>query len=242
MKLSGIILMLVVCLPFTAQAEKIIFSTGNLPPYEYREGGQVVGMNIDIIRELCKRIGVEPEFVEMPWKRTLKEAERGTISAIFALHFKEERQKFLYYTSEPIFIVKLACFVQKKKDIRVTSPEDLRGKSIGVISDYSYGPEFDRYKGLKKVYCGDSEELARILDGGRIDAALDFEIPFRFFARQQGSQDKIRKAFVLTEAPLYIGVSKALGQRGHILAEDFSRELARLKKEGLIQRILDRYR
>ncbi|RLC21707.1 MAG: hypothetical protein DRI57_01710, partial [Deltaproteobacteria bacterium] len=69
-------------------AEKIkLAALGDFPPFQYREKSQMTGIDVDMAREVCKRLGIEPEFKVVPWKRALKIAKKGDVTGILtALH------------------------------------------------------------------------------------------------------------------------------------------------------------
>lgn len=43
----------------------------NLTPYSYDENGTLRGVDIDVIREIAKRTGIEAVIEPMPWARVL---------------------------------------------------------------------------------------------------------------------------------------------------------------------------
>ncbi len=68
-----------------AQAQTLEFVYSKFPPFEYHEGDTDIGMNIDILKEACRRLNITPVFRELPWKRALGYAEHGKTDAIFSL-------------------------------------------------------------------------------------------------------------------------------------------------------------
>lgn len=231
-------------LPLNVSAEKMVFGmVDDFPPYQYTEAEKPCGADADIVSEVCIRLGIEPEFQVMPWKRVLKNAEDGDISAVLALLFKEERTKVLYYTKEPIHINRDSVIALKGSGMKISGLDDLKGKKVGVMSGYSYGPDFDNYKELNKILCDDHKSLIRILDAGRIDAAVAAETPFMFNSKKMGFKDRFETVYVISENPAYTGFSqKSCGENGKIMAEKFSEVLRQLKAEGMIEKIMEKYR
>ncbi|MDM8524411.1 transporter substrate-binding domain-containing protein [Desulfococcaceae bacterium HSG8] len=227
----------------TLAEEKIVLDTlGDFPPFQYQDdNGKATGTDIDIAYEVCKRLGLELEFRIVPWARALKEAEAGKVAGIIAALLKEERTKFLYYTTEPIHIQKNAVMIRKGSEIKIAGFDDLKGKSIGVIRKFSYGKEFDDYQGLKKEVCNNLEEVIKILNKGHVDVAMGSEKPFMFTAKQMGFQDKFEAAHVFAQIPVYTVFSKKLGKRGESLAKEFDTAIKQIREEGLEQQIIDKY-
>lgn len=71
------------------------------PPY-YMDDSTVVdaerpGVSIDLVRIAAKEIGIEVEFVRMPWVRCQKSLQMGELDAIFNSSFKEDRLQYGTY-------------------------------------------------------------------------------------------------------------------------------------------------
>ncbi|MGE0087192.1 MAG: substrate-binding periplasmic protein [Desulfococcaceae bacterium] len=243
-KSAVLIFMMVFLLPLCAAAKQLIFVTGGMsPPLVFEDNNELKGMDVDVIAEFCRQNAVEPKFEVFPWKRSLKNIEEGSADAIFTLFKTEEREKILYFPSVPINKVKTAVWVKKERGIKISSLDDLKDKSIGVLTDYKYGKEFDSMDGLNKTFCIDKEQLIKMLDKNRFDVAIDSEVCFKFMCRKFGlEEDKFEIAYVITENPVYIGFSKKnLGQEGELLAEKFSRFMKQLESDGALQKIRARY-
>ena len=74
------------------------------PPYEYMEKGEARGININLIREACKRMGHTPSFETRPWKRALVELEHGDILALASGFKTPKRETYAIYPSESLEI------------------------------------------------------------------------------------------------------------------------------------------
>jgi polar amino acid transport system substrate-binding protein len=230
--------------PFNARAEKLLFVASEIsPPMVWEdENRKVVGSDAEVIAEICKRLGFECAMDGLPLKRALQMIERGEILGIFTIFRDKDREKYIWFSEEPINMVKTMVIARKDSGFKISSLDDLKGKRIGVIDGHKYGPEFDNYQGLKKDFCKEKEELHRMLDKGRVELILDSEAPFRFLTKKNGTADRFEMLFLIKENPVYIGFSKALGKKGEELAKKFSDILKQLKADGTYEKILSRYR
>ena len=217
----------------------------DFPPYAYEVKGQLTGIDIDIIKEACRRMEIVPEFRAMPWKKSLVKVKNGDIIGLCAALHTEEREAFLHYPGEPVHIQRNVLMARKGDGIKVTGLENLKDRIVGVVRKFSYGQLFDNYKGLRKSVYNDQEELVRILElgKGRIDLAVAAEMPFRFIAKGLGFQKRFEAIYTIAEISAYTVFSKkALGQEGKVLAERFGSIMRQMRKEGTIRKILDKYR
>jgi len=242
-KSCAIAVIFIMLLPVSVLAEKVVFvSPENIPPKIYKESGQLMGTYVDIIREVCKRLDIDPEFRLYPWKRAVKNVKEGRADAIFPPFQTEKRTEFLYFPSEPMTATRTVIFARKESGVKISGLDDLRGKIVSVVAGYSYSPEFDRLGELKKKECYIGvEQQVRTLHKGRMDVAVAAERPFRFFAKKLGLGEFFKVVFVLSEENSYVAFSKAKGLKSKLLAEKFGQTLSQLKKEGVIKRIEDKY-
>jgi len=238
-----ILAMAIFLLPKNVLAEKIVFATTQVPPFVYMENGNWVGIDVDIIREICKRHGLEAEFKDLPWKRGLNDVEKGNVDGMFPLFRTEERTKFMYFPSEYIDTVKTIILIQKGSDVKISNLNDLKEKKVATVAGFSYGPIFDAYTELKKEECNEMETQAKMLNKGRVAAAVVPDLPFGFISKQLGFHDKFETAYIISEDHNYVGFSMKLpGEKGKLLAEKFEQSLRQLRQEGVEEKILAKYR
>jgi len=243
-KFVASLVIIVLFLPVCVKAEEIVITMlEDFPPYQYVENNQQTGIDIDIIREVCKNLDMKLKFEAVPWKRALKYAEDGNVSGLVSALKTEEREKFLYYTSEPVHIQKNVVIAGKESKIKISSLDDLKGKEVGVLAGFSYGPVIDSLQGLKKTVCNDQQEMIKILDRGRIDLALGSDGPFWFNCKKLGFKDHFEIVYVIAELPAYTAFSmKGSGEKGKVLAEKFSEEIRRLRESGWEKEVIEKYR
>ncbi len=238
---TTLVIFVLVFLPTIALAGKLVFATASQPPYVISEKGQLPGMDIEIVRELCKRLGFESEIRLLPWTRALNYTEKGTADAVFSPRRTAEREKFLYYSSEPLHIERTVILAPKGTGLKLNKIDELKNKVVGVVRGYAYVPIFDDYQGLKKkVECDDDEQLVTIFAKKRVElVAASDEGTMKYLCKKAAFQAEV--VYVLDEVPTYIGFSKALGEKGKALADKFSEALKKLKEEGFIEKVQSKY-
>ncbi len=233
-------LAMLLSMPVRALAEKVVIAFAVWPPYTMMENGQPSGIDIEIARELCRRVGTESGFRELPWTRALNYLENGKADALLTPKQTEEREKFMYYPSEPIRIEKRVILVPKGSGIKITKLDDLKDKNIGVVRGYAYSPEFDNYQGVKKTVCDDDQQLVTILVKKRVSIIAGVEeLSSRYLCKKAGLETEV--AYALDGKPTYIAFSKKLGEKGKALADKFSEALKKLKEEGFIEKVQSKY-
>jgi polar amino acid transport system substrate-binding protein len=228
-----------------ASAEKMIFVTGGMsPPYVYEEDGKIVGMDTEVLTRFLRARGIAPQFRTAPWKRALTEAQQGRVHGIFSLFKSEERDRFLYYPETPVNSVRTVVIGRKADNLAIKGLEDLKGLRVGVLHAYKYGPEFDNFPGLNKLYCRDKRELITLLDRERVTVAMDSADVFNFKVKEFGfDRSKFEILHQVRENPVYVAFSKAgLGERGRRFAAEFGSFVQELEESGELDKIRSPYR
>jgi polar amino acid transport system substrate-binding protein len=108
----------------------------DFPPFEYiDEGGNIVGFDIDMIRELAKMIGYDDiEIISIDFDGLIPALQNGQIDVIAAgMTITEERQQIVDFTV-PYWQADQAIVVKKGSSFSPQSLDDLEGKIIGVQS------------------------------------------------------------------------------------------------------------
>lgn len=108
-------------------------TSADYPPFEsVDQNGNKVGFDVDLMAEIAKRLGVELEWVDMPFDSLIAAVQEGKIDAsISAFNYSEERDQTIdfsdaYYTSEDAFTV-AEGFAGT-----ITNPEDVAAYKVGV--------------------------------------------------------------------------------------------------------------
>ncbi len=69
-------------------------------PYSYMENKSAKGMHIDIITKALARLGHQPVFTPLPWKRCLQSIENGRFNAVAGVSFKPDRSQYIFYPAD----------------------------------------------------------------------------------------------------------------------------------------------
>ncbi len=94
------------------------------------ENDEMVGFDIDVAEEVCKRMGVELELYSVNWETKEQDLNAGTIDCIWnGLSVSEERKQVMLM-SEPYMNNEMVFVVNGSSDI--TALSDLKDAKIGV--------------------------------------------------------------------------------------------------------------
>jgi polar amino acid transport system substrate-binding protein len=109
----------------------IVGTEAGFAPYEYMEGDQVVGVDMDIAKAIADSMGKELVIKNMDFDGALLAVQQGKIDLVAAgVSVDEERAKVMDFSNE--YVNSTEVVVVNKANPRVSGVEDLNDKIIGV--------------------------------------------------------------------------------------------------------------
>lgn len=144
-------------------------------PFEFTEGGEVVGFDIDVLKIAADAEGLETKVVDTPWETIVSgnALEGGDCDvAAGAMTITPEREAVMDF-SDPYFEATQALLT--KKGSGYDSLDDLAGKRIAVqegTTGESYVKD-NLPKGAKAVSYEDSVLMMEAVNNGKADAGVN---------------------------------------------------------------------
>ena len=113
------------------KAGKLMIATSpEFPPFESLEGGEVVGIEVDIMELICDELGVEAEFVQMDFDSVLIGIQAAKYDcAMSGITVTPDREKNMLFT-DPYYNAAQVIVVAEGSPI--TGKADLAGKVASV--------------------------------------------------------------------------------------------------------------
>lgn len=146
--------------------------SGMYRPFNFKKGGELVGFDVDIGRELARRMGTEPDPVTNPWQTIIQGLKAKKYDAILgSMAITDERLEQVDF-SRPYYRSGAQIFVQAGNGA-VQTAEDLEGKRIGVVKASTFRDVALELTDESSVVGYDSDVIAlQDLTTGRIDAVI----------------------------------------------------------------------
>jgi len=197
---KNLIILVIICLSFvnvsaSAAQQTLEFATlDNFAPFTWQEGKEAKGIDVDILKELCKRIHVNCKISFMPWKRVMYYTETGKKDGGFAAFKTSEREAFGHFLELPFHYSKYNIFVLKGQEFPFEKIEDLRGKLLGKNSGFNLGEKMAAAVVSGKTVFDEAKDakanIAKLLKG-RIQGYIGNYHEILMAAKKQGVSDKI---------------------------------------------------
>jgi len=203
------------------------------PPFMYADtAGKAAGVYPVLLQAIFERMGMTAEVAPYPWKRALELSEKGEV-AVGGI-YKNEKRLQIYDYSDALYSEKMLIYVQKGKGFKFATPDDLKGKQVGVLTGWSYGDAFDqaKEKGVFTVQdvASDADNFEK-LALGRVDCVVAVEASGTKIIQEKQYAAKVEALPTpLTVNDTYLVFAKS-AQQGDLL-KTFNATLAAMKQDG----------
>lgn len=229
-----------------ANAETLRLGTeGAYPPFNYIEAdGSIVGFDVEIGQELCKRIGNECEVVAQDWDGIIPGLLAKKYDFIIASMFiTEERKKRVSFT-DPYYLAAMTHVVPKGSDITEFTNEALADMVIGAQSGTTQADYVEAtYPDADIRLYPTQDEVNLDMASGRIDLQVGDMLPMLDWVGKSddGSCCELSGEPITDPAFVGDGVGIAVRQEDNDLREKLNAALAEIRADGTYQAINEKY-
>lgn len=213
-----------------------IGTEGTYAPFTFHDSADVlVGFDVEIGREIAKRLGVEAEFVEGPWDGLIAGIDANRYDVVINQVGITDERKQKYDFSEP-YIASKAALIARADDDSITGFESLQGKKAAQTITSNFGKLAEQYGAEIVPTEGFDQSIALVLQG-RADATINDSLSFLDFKKQQ--PDANVEIVATQENADFSGVLLAKGKPE--LLEAINAALAAIKEDGTYDTISQKY-
>jgi polar amino acid transport system substrate-binding protein len=153
------------------------------PPFRIAgEGGQLRGLDMDLLAELERRTGLRFDVQRAPWSRGLAALEQGSADLMTGLARTPERERYIDFLERPYFTCAPRFYSLPALAQKVSGYSQLGQYDIGFVRGSAYFEPFDSDQALRKVGVGNEGQLLDMLRHKRLqlvigtDCQVDFEL------------------------------------------------------------------
>ena len=225
--------------PATARVYTVGTDAAYAPFESQDEKGEIVGFDIDIVRAVAARAGIEVKFVNTPWEgifNALKQGDRDLL--VSSITITDERKQSMDF-SDPYFDAHQLIAV--KADSRVAHFDDLKSLKVGVQTGTTGDEAISKLQGKNStdIKRFESTPLAlKELETGGIDAVVaDNGVVVNYVKNNAGNRFKTVNDAAFVPERYGIAVKKG---NAELLAK-LNQGLAAIRADGSYDRIYASY-
>ena len=237
---------------------------GAFPPWNATTpDGKLVGLDVDVLADLCKRAQVECQLIPNEWPSIVPGLLAGKYDMVMSLGINDTRRKVVDFTVP--YAVGFATFLIDKSATPPTLPDTgrrvdladkdaaspvmaavgaaLKGKVVGVIQASSHEQLVRQYFGNGLEVRTYSTSQARDLDlkAGRVDAGFDSAVYTSTLADKPDSADLVAAGPLFTGPPLATQVAIGVRKDDGDLRDLFDRAIKAAAADGTIRAISQKW-
>ena len=106
---------------------------GTYPPFSYQgDDGKLTGFEVEFAQELAQHLGVKADLKPTKWDGMLASLDAKRIDVVINQVTISDVRKKKYDFSTPYTVSGVQALVKKGNEETIKSPEDLKGKKVGV--------------------------------------------------------------------------------------------------------------
>nr|WP_315045447.1 basic amino acid ABC transporter substrate-binding protein [uncultured Leptotrichia sp.] len=204
-------------------------------PFEYKENGQIVGFDVDLINQIGKDLGYKIEIEDQAFDGLIPTLKAGKIDMIISgMTATEERKKSVDFSDE--YFKSTNVYLKKKGNNNVTSINNLSGKKVGASLGTIQEIEARKIPGATVVPIEDTVKSIMDLEAGKVDVLiLENVIALEYMKKYTDLE-------VIGEKPLDSGMAIAFDKGKHTeLIQKINEELKTLKSNGKYNELINKY-
>lgn len=219
---------------------KLIIGCGNSKPYNYiDDNGDIAGIDIELAREACRRMGYKPVFRQIAaddWENCL---ESGHIDSLWGASKVSDGDGYSWIG--PYMYGRIVVAVSEDSDIKTI--DDLENKTVSVLSSSKaenvfLGNGAVQIPKLKSLYClTNISDVAISLRNNYVDACAGYAASLTDALQNANISYKLLENDVSRE-----GLGVILSERKeHELRQKLTETLKLMRDDGTERRILELY-
>ena len=209
-------------------------TNATFPPYEYYEGNEIIGIDVDIADAIAKKLGLELKIEDMEFNSIIIAVTQGKADiGLAGMTVMEERLDAVNFSDSYATGIQ-AIIVAKDSDIQ--GVDDLKGKKIGVqlmTTGDIYATD-DFVKENVEAY-NKGADAVMALKQGKVYAVIIDNQPALAFVRETEGLKVLDTQYKVED------YAAALSKDNEGLLTAVNGALAELEQDGTLQSIIEKY-
>ena len=233
---------------FQAHAECVLkVRVNDVPPQYMQKEGKWTGRAVELMNVLLEEANCRADFIQIPWKRSLIELEKGRIDAMMNVGYNEQRAKSYYFMSPNVYETTV-LLMRSDSDAAIQTLSDLKklpkkvGYETGNLFDKHFSEKFENDQSFKDIFepleVGNMTEMVYL---GRLSGELTILENAQYAIKTNTKYKKYLKIHPMTisKLPTFFALSKQSINQEKMLALQAAN--IRAISKGLYEDVIKRW-
>ena len=213
--------------------ELVMATNAEFPPYEYYEGGEVVGIDAEIAAAIAEKLGMTLEIEDMAFDSIVTSVSTGKADmGVAGMTVTEDRLQNVNF-SDPYATATQVVILREDSDIQDVA--GLEGKTVGVQLGTTGDLFAEDIKDVTVERYNKGFEAVQALSQEKIDAVIIDQEPAKVFVEENEGLIILDEAYTVEEYAI------AIAKDNTELLEQVNAALAELKESGKLDEIIAKY-
>ncbi len=211
----------------------VMATNAEFPPYEYYEGQDIVGIDVEIAQAIADELGMTLKIEDTAFDSVITSVQTGKADiGVAGLTVRADRLENVDFTDS---YTTAAQVIIIKEDSDILIPDDLEGKKIGVQLGTTGDIYADDISDATVERYNKGFEAVQSLTQGKIDAVIIDREPAKVFVSENEGLKIVDEEFTLEDYAI------AVAKDNTELKDKINQVLSELKDSGKLQEIIDKY-
>ena len=215
------------------KAELHMATNAFFEPYEYYEGKEIVGIDAEIAKAICDKLGYELVIDDMEFDSIITAVSSGKADfGMAGMTVTDERKKAVDFTDS--YTTATQVIIVPEENSKVNNADDIAKASVGV----QLGTTGDLYvsdvEGASVERFSKGADAVLALTKGKVDCVVIDNEPAKAFVEQNEGIKILDDPFENEDYAICL-------KKGSNLTEKINGALKELKDDGTIKKIVDKY-
>lgn len=211
---------------------------GDWQPFSYHDkDDKLVGYDVEVSKNIAKKLGVKANIVEGPWDGLLTGLSTGTYDVVVnGVDITDDRKKTFDF-SDP-YAYDHTVLVTRTDNTDIHSFEDLKGKTTANSVGSTYEAVGEKY-GATVQGVDDLTKCMELVENKSVDAMVNAETSVRDYLKTTGKTDLEIRAKMKEATPYAIPLKK--GKDNDSLRKAINKALKEMRDDGTLKKLSEKY-
>ncbi len=210
---------------------------GTYAPYSYRQGGQLKGFEVDLAKDVAKKMGLKADFVQTKWDSLIAGLGSNRYDAVMNNMTVTPQREKLYSFSTPYaysyytLITKSNSSMKSIKDIKGMNIVDGAGTDNAVVA---------KKFGANISSTPDNSTGYQLIQQGRADGTVNAIPAWKYYAKNNSTKG-LKEIDVPTKLQEPAATSIMFNKNSKALNKKVNQVLEQLRKDGTMKKLSMKY-
>ena len=220
----------------TNKGQLTIGLEGTYSPYSYRKNGKLTGFEVELGRDIAKKMGLKPKFVPTKWDSLVAGLGSQKYDVVMNDITQTPERAKRYNFSTPYIQSRYALIVPTNSKIK--NLNDLKGKKVVAGTGTNNADVVRKYKGHITPNGDFSSALGMVKQGRAVATVNSREA---WYAYSKKNSTKGLKMIDVSKQQKPAKISALFNKKDTAVQSSYNKALKQLQKNGTVKRLSQKY-